>query len=103
MTQRTSRTSVTFTHSSFLAGLDVLQPAGTYRIETVDVELDNVSFLAYRRVSTTIELPAIGAAGLQRQLLTIEPLELEAALKRDKTVGEDAALSIPKEHHDIAG
>ena len=51
MTQRTSRTSVTFTHSSFLAGLDVLQPAGTYRIETVDVELDNVSLLAYRRAS----------------------------------------------------
>ena len=97
MTQRTSRTSVTFTHSSFLAGLDVLQPAGTYRIETVEVELDNVSFPAYRHVSTTIELPAIGAATLQRQLVTIDPLELETALKRDKTAGEYASLPIPKE------
>jgi hypothetical protein len=97
MTQRTSRTSVTFTHSFFLAGLEVLQPAGTYRIETVDVELDNLSFLAYRRVSTTIELPAIGAPSLQRQLVAIDPLELEGALKRDKTAGEHAAVPIPKE------
>ena len=59
------------------------KPAGTYRIQTVDVTLDNLSFLAYRRVSTTIELPAVGAASSRRQVVTIDPLELEAALKRD--------------------
>jgi hypothetical protein len=35
-------------------------PAGTYRVQTVEVTLDNLSFLAYRRVSTTIELPRVG-------------------------------------------
>jgi hypothetical protein len=48
------------------------------------VSLDNLSILAYRRISTTIELPAVGTAGSRRQVITIDPLELEAALTRDR-------------------
>jgi hypothetical protein len=47
------------------------------------VTLDDLSFLAYRRVSTTIELPGVGAGSARRQVVTIDPLELDAALKRD--------------------
>jgi len=83
MAGRTTRMSVAFSHPFSLADVDGIQPAGTYRIQTVDVTLDNLSFLAYRRVSTTIELPAVGTAGSRRQVVTIDPLELEAALKRD--------------------
>jgi len=75
--------SVTFSRPFALADVDGIQPAGTYRIQTVDVALDNLSFLAYRRVSTTIELPAVGTAGSRRQVITIDPLELEAALNTD--------------------
>jgi hypothetical protein len=75
--------SVTFSRPFSLADVDGIQPAGTYRIQTVDVTLDNLSFLAYRRVSTTIELPAVGTAGSRRQVVTIDPLELDAALKKD--------------------
>jgi hypothetical protein len=53
-------------------------------VQTVDVSLDNVSFLAYRRVSTTIELPGVGSASARRQVITIDPRELEAALTRDR-------------------
>ena len=60
-----------------------MQPAGTYTVETIDTTLDNLSFIAYRRVSTSIMLPAVGAAARQRQVIFIDPLELEAALKRD--------------------
>ena len=83
MAGRTTRMSVTFSRPFSLVDVDGIQPAGTYRIQTVDVTLDSLSFLAYRRVSTTIELPAVGTAGSKRQVITIDPLELEAALKRD--------------------
>jgi hypothetical protein len=83
MAGRTTRMSVAFSRPFSLPDLDGIQPAGTYRIQTVDVALDNLSFLAYRRVSTTIELPAVGTAGSRRQVITIDPVELEAALKRD--------------------
>ena len=83
MAGRTTRMSVAFSRPFSLADVDGIQPAGTYRIQTVDVTLDNLSFLAYRRVSTTIELPAVGTAGSRRQVITIDPVELEAALKRD--------------------
>jgi hypothetical protein len=38
---------------------------------------------AYRRISTTIELPAIGVPALQRQLSAIDGRELEVALRQD--------------------
>ena len=37
MTERTTRTSVTFSHPFSLAGIDGVQHAGTYRIEAVEV------------------------------------------------------------------
>jgi hypothetical protein len=84
MAGRTTRTSVTFSQPFWLADIDGIQPAGTYRVQTVDVSLDNLSFLAYRRISTTIELPGVGTASSRRQVMTINPLELEAALTRDR-------------------
>ena len=83
MAGRTTRMSVTFSRPFSLSDLDGIQPAGTYRVQTVDVALDTLSLLAYRRISTTIELPAVGTASSKRQVVTIDPLELEAALKRD--------------------
>ena len=90
MAGRTTRMSVTFSRPFTLADLDGIQPAGTYRIQTVDVALDTRSLLAYRRVSTTIELPAVGTASSRRQVVAIDALELEAALERDS-----ATTSLP--------
>ena len=84
MAGRTTRRSVTFLHPFSLPDIDEIQPAGTYRVQTVDVSLDNTSFHAYRRISTTIELPGVGTASSRRQVMTIDPLELEAALTRDR-------------------
>jgi len=83
MAGRTTRVSVTFSRPFSLVDVEGVQPAGTYRIQTVDVALDSLSILAYRRVSTTIELPCVGTANSRRQVITIDPVELEAALKRD--------------------
>jgi hypothetical protein len=63
--------------------------AGTYSIERIDTTLDDLSFIAYRRVSTSIMLPAVATTALQRQMILVDPLELEAALRRDAQIGQD--------------
>ena len=86
MPERTTCTTVTFLRPFSLIDVDGVQPAGTYTVETVDTTLDNLSFIAYRRVSTSIMLPAVGVAARQRQVIFIDPLELEAAVKRDAQI-----------------
>ena len=86
MTGRTTRRSVTFSQPFSLSDIDGIQPAGTYRVQTVDVSLEKNALPAYRRISTTIELPDVGAAGLRRRVMTVDALELEAALTKDKPV-----------------
>lgn len=84
MPERITRSSVTFLHPFSLANIGE-QPAGTYTIETVE-ELLPLSFVAYRRVSTTIELPAVGAVAFQRQIVAVDPAEiLDAQAKDSKT------------------
>jgi hypothetical protein len=81
--ERTTFTTIAFLHPFSLTDVDGVQPAGTYTVETIDRTLDNLSFIAYRRVSTAIMLPAVGASARQRQTIFIDPLELAAALKQD--------------------
>lgn len=83
MTERITHSSVTFQHPFVLHNMDGMQPPGTYLIETAEEPLGNLSFLAYRRVSTTMTLPTVGAASLRRQVVTIDPDELRAALAKD--------------------
>ncbi|TMJ74268.1 MAG: hypothetical protein E6G91_07720 [Alphaproteobacteria bacterium] len=97
MAGRTTRMSVTFSRPFSLVDVDGIQPAGTYRVQTVEVTLDNLSFLAYRRVSTTIELPGVGAGSGRRQVVTIDPLELDAALKRDGSGKVEGSRQITNE------
>lgn len=82
MTERITHSSVTFLHA-FLLRDEGVQPPGTYLIETAEEPLGNLSFLAYRRVSTTITLPAVGAPSLSKQVVTVDPDELRAALDKD--------------------
>ena len=84
MAGRTTRWSVTFSHPFSLADIDGINPAGTYRVQTVDVTINNLAFLAYRRISTTIELPGVGTDSSRRRVTAIDPLELEAALTMDR-------------------
>ena len=83
MPERSTLASITFSHPFSLTDVDGVQPPGTDTVETIDTTLDNLSFLAYRRVSTSIMLQAIGKDARERQVIYIDPLELEQALKRD--------------------
>ena len=96
MAGRTTRTSVTFSRPFSLKDVDGIQPAGTYRVQTVEVTPDDLSVPAYRRVSTTIDLPPVGVAGSKRQVIAIDPLELEAALERDPANNAEDLKNEPK-------
>ena len=83
MTDRITRETVTFSHPFELADVEGRQPAGSYTIETIEEPIDNLSFVAYRRVSTTIVLASPKYGMASRQMITIQPSDLEAARKRD--------------------
>ena len=63
------------------------QSAGTYAVETTEELIGNLSLLAYRRVSTTIILASREFGPASRQVVTIDPLDLGAALNEDAARG----------------
>lgn len=79
--QRSKIERVTFVHPFKFPGLEETYPAGVYEVETIEEPLDGLSFLAYHRVSTTLQVrdPVNGA----RQVVTIDPKHLTEALERD--------------------
>jgi hypothetical protein len=83
MTVRTSRKSVTFTQPFSLTGIDEVQPAGTYTVETDEELLPGLSFPAYRRIATLIYLRSRGGGPIVEQVANIDPLELQAVQERD--------------------
>ena len=83
MTIRTSHKSVTFTRPFSLGGIEGTQPAGTYTVETHEELLQELSFPAYRRTATLMFLPLRAGGAFIEQAIDIDPVELEAARKRD--------------------
>ena len=83
MNERTTRKSVTFLHPFSLAGIDEILEPGTYIVETLEEAIEGLSFVAYRRVSTTIVTAGKEAA---RQVITIDPRDLEAAQEQDAQI-----------------
>jgi hypothetical protein len=92
MTNRISKQLVTFRNPFFLESLEEEWPAGDYTIETEEEALDSQSFLAFRRIRTTMIV--YPKAGRSRQTGTkfigIDPVELAAALTRDQALTEQA-------------
>jgi hypothetical protein len=83
MTVRTNRKNVTFTQPFSLSGIDKVQPAGTYTVETEEELLPGLSFPAYRRIATLIFLRSRGGGPVVEEVANIDPLELQAAQERD--------------------
>ena len=84
MFERTTRATVDFRHPFRIAGVEGEHPAGTYHVETIEEPIGGLSFLAYRRVSTTIVLPLPRFGQSSRQMVTIEPQDLDSAQARDR-------------------
>jgi hypothetical protein len=83
MMTRTTRKTVTFTRPFSMSAIDKVQPSGTYTIDTDEELIDGLSFLAYRRSATLLHLPSTSSGAGVTEIVTINPSELEAALKRD--------------------
>ncbi|WP_137134338.1 hypothetical protein [Rhizobium sp. FKY42] len=80
MFTRTKKRTVQFKAPFTLTGLQGLHPAGNYDVLDDEEEITGISWLAYRRVSTMIEV----TSGNSKSLVEINPLELDAALEKDK-------------------
>jgi hypothetical protein len=83
MTLRTTRTFITFARPFWLDRSGELQPAGTYAVQTDEEQIEGLSFLAYRRVATTITIPLKAAPKGSFEIVSIDPADLDAALRRD--------------------
>ena len=88
MTIRTSEKTVTFRRPFVLGGTDEVLPAGAYSVETDEELLEGISFPAYRRTLTLIHLHATSDHPGVTRTVTIDPNELDAALKRDQAPAE---------------
>ncbi|MGP8232283.1 MAG: hypothetical protein ACLQL2_06400 [Methylovirgula sp.] len=84
MSTRTTETTVTFEHPFTLSSVDGAQPAGTYRLITDEEEISGLSFIGFRRVATSLYVPAASAPGSSVQVFQVDPAELAAALASDR-------------------
>jgi hypothetical protein len=87
MALRTSRKTVTFARPFSLRGIDGVQPAGTYTVETDEELIEGLSFPAYRRVATLMFLPSQPGGAILGQIAEIDPQQLQAAQERDAMAG----------------
>lgn len=79
MTTRTARRTVTFTRPFRLEGIAGVQSPGSYQVDTDEESIDNLSFIAWRRIGTSIHLTRDGAISVHR----IDPVDLDASLLQD--------------------
>lgn len=87
MLTRTTTATVDFAFPFELSYVEGVWPPGSYIVETEDEIMSGLSFLAYRRISTTMTFPIRVGISIGRQVIEIDPLDLEIALKRDAESG----------------
>jgi len=80
---RTTETEITFTRPFRIESLVELQDAGTYKLIVDEELIDGLSFPAYKRVATHIEIPSLSAPTMMRQRLQVSYDEIYRALALD--------------------
>ncbi len=83
MTTRTRHNATVFQNAFMLEGVGRLLPAGTYDVVTDEELIEGLSFPAYRRVATMIEVPTYSLRSTSSEMLTINPEQLARAQERD--------------------
>ena len=79
---RTIRRTIAFRRPFYLTGVDRLLPPGDYDVVPDEELIEGLSFSAYHRVSTG-NFRACAVWIRDQDAVTIDPLDLEAALERD--------------------
>jgi hypothetical protein len=82
MNERITQVTVTFRNPWRLEGMEGDLPGGSFVVETEEEAIPGVSFLAYRRTRTSMVLP-LGSGHAGRQLVDVDPKDLEAAIALD--------------------
>jgi len=91
VTTRTTDTIVRFAHPFSIEGVARSLPAGDYRVTTEEEEIEGLSFMAYRRISTSIVLPTHWHEPISPradrfasvEVVRIAPADLARAQQRD--------------------
>jgi hypothetical protein len=68
-------------------------PAGSYEVMTDEDLIEGLSFPVYRRVATTMLVPAQSYQG-SIEMLTIDPADLVAAIDGDAVVTSHKAVGV---------
>ena len=93
MIARSLNETVVFGKPFLLKGIDRMLPAGDYRVVTDEELIEGISFPVYRRVSTMIFVPAPMHETSSIEM-TIDPLDLRAALERDAALERPAPKDV---------
>lgn len=88
MTIRSRREVVTFKHPFRIKGIDRPLPAGAYTVITDEEMIEGISFAAFRRVATMIEVPTEGSRGLATEVASISPIDLSDAQRIDASISD---------------
>jgi len=83
MTMRTTKSTVTFTRPFRLGAFGEQLPAGRYPIETDEELLEGMSFPAYRRTATMMQLTADPQHPSVTEVAVVDPQEVAEALAAD--------------------
>jgi hypothetical protein len=94
MTIRTIRTTIAFHKPFYLKGEDRLLPPGDYGVVTDEELIEGLSFSAYHRISTVMFVPAQSGSAIE--MVTIDPLDLQAAIDRDASERIDDSAPSPE-------
>lgn len=84
MTIRTTRSTVSFSNPFTLRNLEGVQPAGEYVVLADDELIEGLSRIAYRRMTTLFQTPAISASQRRTESFSISQTDLDAALMKDR-------------------
>jgi hypothetical protein len=87
MTTRSRRETVTFSHPFWIRGVDRVLPAGSYQVITDEEMIKGLSFAAFRRVATMIEVPAETERAIE--LISIGSVDLSDAQRIDASAPDD--------------
>jgi hypothetical protein len=79
MATRTSSRDVVFKRPFILDGMDAVQPAGIYKVETEEESLDTMLSPAWKRVRTIMGVARSGIT----EYIQVSPEQLHEALIRD--------------------
>ena len=77
---------MTFVHPFLLKGVDRVLAAGDYRVVTDEELIEGLSFPAYRRIATAIFVPARSHHTSSVEMVTVDPVDLQAARDRDSAM-----------------